>query len=485
LFRDLEQVSTEEPQFLGPSEGEQKRSARTLGLGLAMVARIVRTMDGQLRLKSEEGQGSRFVVQLPFRLPEESPQPVEAEGAESMLSIPVPNPVASAPPSVTAPLEGEITLVDRGSGISIFNNAGEVVGGEGSAGSRRSMESHQTEKSDADRLIDAIQTPLSLHDKEPEWPLSRQSSKGSSSKPKSRSLAGSHGGSLSPQSQKRPVSLSMQPRDEIGFVDVRDSSTPIRPIKVPDEYRDMPTQPAGHEQSHVLFELPSDSSQKEKERETTESVTSSGTLDEPNPLLQVLVAEDDPINMKVLKKRLERAGHEITHTVNGEHCATVYQEQSPAFDVVLMDMQMPIVDGLSSTKMIRSIEASPEHRGHSSLAKSNGRIPIFAVSASLVETEKHNYVDAGFDGWILKPIDFKRLATLLLGITDEATRSSCLYVPGEWERGGWFHERLPEPGSSQEVTPTGEDTKTQILGGSNDQTPTEPAQVAEPDAEAS
>jgi hypothetical protein len=144
---------------------------------------------------------------------------------------------------------------------------------------------------------------------------------------------------------------------------------------------------------------------------------------------------------------------------------------------------MPIVDGLSSTKMIRSIEASPEHRGYSDLAKSNGRIPIFAVSASLVETEKHNYVDAGFDGWILKPIDFKRLATLLLGITEEATRRSCLYVPGEWERGGWFHERLPEPSSSQEVTPTGEDTKTQILGGSNDETTTEPAPVAEPDHE--
>jgi hypothetical protein len=66
------------------------------------------------------------------------------------------------------------------------------------------------------------------------------------------------------------------------------------------------------------------------------------------------------------------------------------------------------------------------------------RIPIMAVSASLVEREKETYSSAGFDGWILKPIDFKRLETLLLGIVDDVVRNAALYVPGEWERGGWF-----------------------------------------------
>jgi CheY-like chemotaxis protein len=71
----------------------------------------------------------------------------------------------------------------------------------------------------------------------------------------------------------------------------------------------------------------------------------------------------------------------------------------------------------------------------------NGRIPIFAVSASLVEREYQTYIDAGFDGWILKPIDFKRLGILLEGIVDEEVRNTCLYRTGEWERGGWFHTR--------------------------------------------
>lgn len=106
---------------------------------------------------------------------------------------------------------------------------------------------------------------------------------------------------------------------------------------------------------------------------------------------------------------------------------------------------MPIVDGLMSTKMIRTFEHTDDHAGLSSIAN-HGRIPIIAVSASLLEREKDTYVSAGFDGWILKPIDFKRLETLLLGIVDDTVRGDSLYVEGEWERGGFFTSRqVPEP----------------------------------------
>ena len=105
---------------------------------------------------------------------------------------------------------------------------------------------------------------------------------------------------------------------------------------------------------------------------------------------------------------------------------------------------MPIVDGLTSTKMIRSYEKSFPERLLSTRAALNGRVPIFAVSASLVEKNRQVYIDAGFDGWILKPIDFTRLAELMLGIVEEKTREKCLYGPGEWERGGWFAKRQPD-----------------------------------------
>lgn len=105
---------------------------------------------------------------------------------------------------------------------------------------------------------------------------------------------------------------------------------------------------------------------------------------------------------------------------------------------------MPIVDGLTSTKMIRSFEKSFPDEFLSKRAALNGRVPIFAVSASLIEKNRQVYIDAGFDGWILKPVDFKRLTVIMSGIVDERTRESCLYEPGEWERGGWFAKQQPD-----------------------------------------
>ena len=99
---------------------------------------------------------------------------------------------------------------------------------------------------------------------------------------------------------------------------------------------------------------------------------------------------------------------------------------------------MPIVDGLTSTKMIRSFEKT--HTDILSVrAKHCGRIPIIAVSASLLEKNKQMYIDAGFDAWILKPISFARLSELMAAIVKPDLRKDCLYKPGEWERGGWFH----------------------------------------------
>lgn len=101
---------------------------------------------------------------------------------------------------------------------------------------------------------------------------------------------------------------------------------------------------------------------------------------------------------------------------------------------------MPIVDGLTSTKMIRSFEKSHPTHLLSKRAARNGRIPIIAVSASLLEKERQVYIDAGFDGWILKPISFDRLKHIMLGIVDASARKEDLYRIGGWERGGWFKQ---------------------------------------------
>lgn len=101
---------------------------------------------------------------------------------------------------------------------------------------------------------------------------------------------------------------------------------------------------------------------------------------------------------------------------------------------------MPIVDGLTSTKMIRSFEKSHPSHLLSKRAARNGRVPIIAVSASLLEKERQVYIDAGFDGWILKPISFDRLKHIMLGIVDAGARKDNLYKSGGWEHGGWFQQ---------------------------------------------
>jgi CheY-like chemotaxis protein len=93
--------------------------------------------------------------------------------------------------------------------------------------------------------------------------------------------------------------------------------------------------------------------------------------------------------------------------------------------------------------MIREIEKSKSENCLSTLAALNGRVPIIAVSASLLEKERQTYIDAGFDAWILKPISFPRLTELMNGIVDRGVREAALYKQGEWEKGGWFH--LPKP----------------------------------------
>lgn len=106
---------------------------------------------------------------------------------------------------------------------------------------------------------------------------------------------------------------------------------------------------------------------------------------------------------------------------------------------------MPIVDGSSSAKKIREheLELKPSALVHD-------RIPIFAVSASLVERDRQFYIDSGFDGWIMKPIDFQRVHVLLGGVTSSQARNDCVYQAGMWEQGGWFEtfestSRKPEP----------------------------------------
>lgn len=101
---------------------------------------------------------------------------------------------------------------------------------------------------------------------------------------------------------------------------------------------------------------------------------------------------------------------------------------------------MPLIDGPTPTKLICEFEAafSPPL---SKLVSLHGRMPIFAVSASLVEQKHDEYVNGGFDGWIMKPINFRQLNTLMTGIWDEKEKQTCVYKPGCGRVVGGFNNK--------------------------------------------
>ena len=114
---------------------------------------------------------------------------------------------------------------------------------------------------------------------------------------------------------------------------------------------------------------------------------------------------------------------------------------------------MPILNGLEATQQIRHLEATKlaktDRLAHS---LNGGRIPIFVVSASLVERQREELEQIGIDGWILKPIDFGRLYTILRGLTDPVQRERDEYrVGGSWEIGGWLLRPSPPPPMSAPI----------------------------------
>lgn len=100
---------------------------------------------------------------------------------------------------------------------------------------------------------------------------------------------------------------------------------------------------------------------------------------------------------------------------------------------------MPLIDGTQATRLIRKTEEETSALVSSEESDSK-TIPIIAVSASLKEASRNEYIQAGFDGWILKPIDFKRLERILAAVNDKSLREDLFYGEGSWDRGGWFEK---------------------------------------------
>ncbi len=116
------------------------------------------------------------------------------------------------------------------------------------------------------------------------------------------------------------------------------------------------------------------------------------------PPLHILVVEDNPVNQTVATRMLERAGHRATVANNGEEAIEAYDEGS--FDLILMDVQMPVMGGIEATQAIRAREA----RRSWVMQDAWRPIPIIAMTAHAMESDRQRCLDAGMDDYVSKPI---------------------------------------------------------------------------------
>lgn len=112
--------------------------------------------------------------------------------------------------------------------------------------------------------------------------------------------------------------------------------------------------------------------------------------------IKILIAEDNDINQFVIESMLEETGAEINIVENGEICLSAFKEFNP--NIILMDIQMPVMDGLTACKEIR---------------KENTSIPIVALTANVMKQDVENYLANGFNACIGKPIEEEELFEIM------------------------------------------------------------------------
>jgi two-component system sensor histidine kinase/response regulator len=129
-------------------------------------------------------------------------------------------------------------------------------------------------------------------------------------------------------------------------------------------------------------------------------------LDAPTRLLRVLLAEDHPISRALAQRLLERRGHRVAWARNGAEAVRLAREIRP--DVVLMDLQMPVMDGLAAMKRLRGQDAA-----------AGRHTPVVALTARAVPGERGRLLALGMDDYLAKPFDPHEL----LRVTEAAAAS--------------------------------------------------------------
>ncbi len=140
----------------------------------------------------------------------------------------------------------------------------------------------------------------------------------------------------------------------------------------------------------------------------------------PNGGLRVLLVEDNLINQRLILAVLEKQGHRISTVANG--AAAVRAVQQEAFDVVLMDVQMPEMNGLEATRAIRAWEQ-----------QQGGHVPIVAMSAHAIKGAREDCLQAGMDEYLSKPVQMPEVLRMIAEVTTSGKEKPAAARPARFD----------------------------------------------------
>ncbi len=158
------------------------------------------------------------------------------------------------------------------------------------------------------------------------------------------------------------------------------------------------------------------------------AVSAPTTIEPCSKGLRLLLTEDNVVNQKLALRLLEKRGHTVVIASNGLQAVSALQQQR--FDAVLMDVQMPEMDGLEATRVIRSRER-----------ESGGRVPIIAMTAHAMKGDRERCLEVGMDGYISKPLHPTELFEAVEGLAGciEVSTPKVSTIPAHFEDSSKLH----------------------------------------------